>query len=97
MYAVASAAQHQAVCCCGSYSCRTWQDGLQTSDDVRLCAYRDCPRPLYRGSASRVRQVSSVRLGALVAPSAVDPAGGWAHLAPVDVQGDLFDLLGGAS
>jgi hypothetical protein len=94
VYAVASAAEHRDACCCESYGCRTWQDGLTALDDVRLCARRDCPRPLYRGSSSRVREVRSRELAAMTAR---DPYGGWPHLTPVDVQGDLLDLLGGAS
>jgi hypothetical protein len=87
VYAVAAAAQHQASCCFGSYAI------VSLSDDVRLCAHRACAHPLYRGSGSGVRQISSDRLDAV----SRDPYGGWPHLVRLDVQTDLLDLLGGAS
>jgi len=87
VYAVAAAAQHQACCCCGSYGI------VSVSDDVRLCARRACAHPLYRGSGSNVKQISSERLDFVTR----DPYGGWPHLVQLDVQQDLLDLLGGAS
>ena len=93
MYVVATAAQHLVGCCCGSYSVIT-EDGVSVRDDVRLCARRDCRHPLHAGQGSSVREIRGRRLAVM---SARDPYGGWPHLAQVDVQGDLLDLLGGVS